>query len=789
MSFLTFVSFVTFLSTAEPAIAFGARHAIALRSNGDVVTWGYGVGCQLGRGSKGNQDPAPGIVLRHGKQIAAASDHNLVLTTDGKVYGWGTNAEGQLGLGHEFDACEGPTLVESLVDKTVTHIATGNGFSIAVTSTGDLYCSGDNGMGQCPVGKTGSVAVFTRVPLPELAGKVSSVKAGAFHSLLLTTDGTLYALGRGRDGQLGNGRTVNGLAHLPEMTGVVSIAAGIWHSVALRSDGSVWVWGNNSRSQLCDGTTTNRATPAKVEPLSGQAPVTQISAGGHSTAMRTSDGGLYVCGDNQSGLLGVDGMIVPKLTKVPVAPIKSGMIAFGGNNAAYSPDGCAIRIAGYNEGGVVGGDSASSRIFVDRPATSLCAAASATPLPNLVRVPPSGGESGCLTSRKEEDAVASPKWSPLREAMLAAEGLLRKNAAYMTAPEPVRIRTSIAAGPGDESGARMHIQAVAERKFDGTRVWAGASGCEVIPQVDRIGGSIAHVSVFFNIDPRGQFIGPNGQAPKLTGRVGAFPEYDGWVVITKDGRLPWIPLTLADKLDAEGARRERALADWLKQSTSMKLLDEAAVAKSVELLRKTDPAGADNVIASARQTNEEIRRQQREVVPVRTAALEKQLNDYKKYRASFSADELRAPAVWGDPTGAAKRQLDARIAELQRLTPAAQTQLDQWTRESRGADRETQAALTAKIRALRQQHMEQASPLMDDARAQYELTNLKPGTVDKAMGVKEDPSFPDRTTPARVQLITVRFAFDADPRNTARVAWGQRVRDTFDFAALVALIR
>ncbi len=364
--------------------------------------------------------------------------------------------------------------------------------------------------------------------------------------------------------------------------------------------------------------------------------MTAIAAGGHTTAMRTSDGGLYVCGDNQSGLLGVEGMVVPRLTKVPVAAIKSGIIAFGGNNAAFSPDGCAIQVAGYNDGGVIGGDGSGSRVFVPKAAASLCAPASATPLPDLVRVPPSGGESGCWTARKEEDAVANPKWSALREAMLTAEGLLRKNAAYLAAPEPVRMRTSIAAGPGDDSGARMHIQAVAERKFDGTRVWAGSAGCEVIPQVDRIGGSIGYVSVSFNVDAREQFVGPSGQVPKLTGTSGGFPEYNGWVVITKDGRLPWIPLTLADKLDAEGAKRERALADWLKQAASMKPLDEAAVTKSVELLRKTDPAGADKVIASARERNEEIRRQQREVVPVRTAALEKQLSDYKQYRASFS---------------------------------------------------------------------------------------------------------------------------------------------------------
>ena len=55
----------------------------------------------------------------------------------------------------------------------------------------------------------------------------------------------------------------------------------------------------------------------------------------------------------------------------------------------------------------------------------------------------------------------------------------------------------MSAGPSDEGGARMHIKAVPERKADGTRVWA--TGCEVIPQIDRIGGAIAQISIFFNM--------------------------------------------------------------------------------------------------------------------------------------------------------------------------------------------------------------------------------------------------------------------------------------------------
>ena len=65
---------ITAASQADDVqIAFGTRHAIALRNNGEVVTWGNNVGCQLGRRA-GNSCGEPGLVLRNAVQVAAASE-------------------------------------------------------------------------------------------------------------------------------------------------------------------------------------------------------------------------------------------------------------------------------------------------------------------------------------------------------------------------------------------------------------------------------------------------------------------------------------------------------------------------------------------------------------------------------------------------------------------------------------------------------------------------------------------------------------------------------------------
>jgi hypothetical protein len=112
------------------------------------------------------------------------------------------------------------------------------------------------------------------------------------------------------------------------------------------------------------------------------------------------------------------------------------------------------------------------------------------------------------------------------------------------------------------------------------------------------------------------FIGPTGDAPKLTARVGGFPEYNGLVLITKDGRLPWIPQTLDDKLTVLGAKRETALAEWTKSRANLRPMDQAAMQKSYEALKKSDPAGAEKFLETMKEQAREIERQQRDVTPM-----------------------------------------------------------------------------------------------------------------------------------------------------------------------------
>lgn len=142
------------------------------------------------------------------------------------------------------------------------------------------------------------------------------IAAGYYHSVALNVDGTVWAWGDNKYGQLGDGNFVNSTTprKVKELISVVGIAAGRFHTMALKLDGTVWAWGGNGSGQLGDGTMTYKATPLLVRGLSN---ITAIACGyTHAIALK-SDGTVWTWGGNGSGQLG-DGTMIDKATPIPV---------------------------------------------------------------------------------------------------------------------------------------------------------------------------------------------------------------------------------------------------------------------------------------------------------------------------------------------------------------------------------------------------------------------------------------------------------------------------------------
>ncbi len=206
--------------------------------------------------------------------IKAGADHTVALCSDGTVVTWGDNSSGQ--LGRPGGSSNVPVAVDQsgvLAGKTVTAIAAGQFFSLALCSDGTLAAWGRNNVGQLGNGSFANSQVPVSVDQTGiLDGKsVTSIVCGSTNSIALCSDGTLAMWGHGTSGSLGNGDT----SHAPvpvavDQSGVLAekavagISAGDRHVLAWTPDGTLAGWGLNTSGQLGDDSTITRRVPVAV---------------------------------------------------------------------------------------------------------------------------------------------------------------------------------------------------------------------------------------------------------------------------------------------------------------------------------------------------------------------------------------------------------------------------------------------------------------------------------------------------------------------------------------------
>ena len=411
----------------------------------------------------------------------------------------------------------------------------------------------------------------------------------------------------------------------------------------------------------------------------------------------------------------------------------------------------------------------------------------------------------CWAPRQNEGPVTDTRWARHLKAMSAAETILKQSQEFLNPPVSVRMRTTMAANRYEPMDSRLIVHAYPEQTSVGIGIWKGE--CGIFPEADRVAGSMGRVSVFFNYLSKDMFMGQD-ELPRLTGTMGGYPEYNGWVVISKNGRLPWIPQTLGDRLARVGAAREKALADWRNAKASRKAPDQAMINRTAALRRKTDPAGADQYVENMRRLSADIQAAQTKDA-AREAHLTKLLNEYRAYRTSLTAQQLAMPAVWADTDGSARKVMEAQIDELQALSVDDQWRVGEIREHSRGLEREAAAsdnevtALRLRTQAMdllqdadqiRKDHMERVAREEEALRGAYELTTLKPGQAEQALAYKMDPTFPNRNQPGKIQVIVVSVSalIEEDvlqrPEHAARKAWLDRVKSSINYASLAALL-
>ncbi|MBC6446840.1 RCC1 domain-containing protein [Actinokineospora xionganensis] len=254
-----------------------------------AVAWGMGVNDSVGarpNAPKSAQLPVTGV--SGVKAIASGVDMGYALKTDGTVVAWGANEYGQLGNGWTGLGSPMPVPVKGLAG--VTQIAAGPHAGYALRDGTVLR------WGRTPVYAT------ARPFLTEVISGATKIAATETNGFALV-DGQAYGWGSAHDGLLGV--TYKEASAEPRkilgVTDMRDIAGGKYTAYAIKNDGSLWAWGSNRAGELgigvaCDSNTGQGCGSAEAVKVSGLTDVRAVSAALGRAYALLGDGSVWTWG-------------------------------------------------------------------------------------------------------------------------------------------------------------------------------------------------------------------------------------------------------------------------------------------------------------------------------------------------------------------------------------------------------------------------------------------------------------------------------------------------------------
>jgi len=322
-------------------------------------------------------------------QIACGSQHLVCIDPQGDVYSWGWNWSGMLGHGDLKDR-HSPTLVKAfklvrtMRSTTFKQVAAGSDHTLALTGHGDVYAVGGNPDGQLGLGEKGEVYAFPQL-VPDLhRTSIVQVCCGGGHSLALSNTGVVFSWGRGKNGRLGHGNTMNASRPRPirallskskqmlvksAASGIaLSIGCGWSHSMCITIDGSVYTWGKGGDGILGHGDEEDRLLPTAIElaHFEGHRP-RMVTAGYYHSACLCIDGEVFTWGWGHHGQLGhgdTETCLVPRrLEKLSPSRLSSVVIDIdcGGSHTVAALENGHVYTWGLGDSGQLGQSSNHSR--------------------------------------------------------------------------------------------------------------------------------------------------------------------------------------------------------------------------------------------------------------------------------------------------------------------------------------------------------------------------------------------------------------------------------------------
>jgi len=245
-----------------------AYHAVAVKSDGTVWTWGLNKHFSLGLNNSTVTDtPNQVSGVSNPSMVTAGYGFSLALLQDQTLVSWGANNSEALGNLAQYNGGNPNDSYLPVAVTGLTHvIAVSAGWEhvLALKSDGTVWAWGTNtwggacgpGMGRLGI-VDGASSPVTDEPVPtQIPGlaNVIQVSAGDGHSAVLKSDGTAWTFGANACGQLGNGDNSYAPQYqpvqVPGLTNVVWLMARDHHTQAIKSDGTIWSWGSGEQGEL-----------------------------------------------------------------------------------------------------------------------------------------------------------------------------------------------------------------------------------------------------------------------------------------------------------------------------------------------------------------------------------------------------------------------------------------------------------------------------------------------------------------------------------------------------------
>ena len=194
--------------------------------------------------------------------IVCENQHTIVLTDNNIIWGVGSNFSGELGLGNNTLKYNTLQIMDlsGIGSAYPIYVSTGLEYTIILLNDGTVWGTGRNNNGQLGLNDASNNNYNTLQEMYFVSNdrKGIFIECGLSHTIVVMDDGTIWGTGKDDKGQLGlNDASGNTYIYLQEMflggtnNGIIKeVSCGAYHTMVLMTDGSIYGCGDNFYGQL-----------------------------------------------------------------------------------------------------------------------------------------------------------------------------------------------------------------------------------------------------------------------------------------------------------------------------------------------------------------------------------------------------------------------------------------------------------------------------------------------------------------------------------------------------------